>query len=196
MRESGPHGAPAPGPRNPSGRGVLEIGVVTRPQGLRGEVRVHLYNRESTALDELEAVLVRRRDEDGVASAEPLKLGIEGARSTPDGTWIVAFAGVVSRNDAESLRGATVSARRADLPGPDEGELYVEDLVGLQAVDPGGRPLGVVRDVYDNGAQEVLVVAAERGDVEVPFVDAHVGEVDPENRRLVILDLEALIPEP
>ncbi|MBI5501252.1 MAG: 16S rRNA processing protein RimM [Deltaproteobacteria bacterium] len=174
----------------------MEIGVVTRPQGLRGEMRVHLHNPESTALDELETVLVRRPAAAGGAPADPLKLGIEGARSTPDGTWIVAFAGVVTRDDAESLRGATVSARRADLPGPDEGELYVEDLVGLEAVDPDGRTLGVVREVYDNGAQEVLVVAAAGGDVDVPFVDAHVGDVDLEQRRLVILDLAALVPEP
>ena len=85
---------------------------------------------------------------------------------------------------------------RADLPAPEPDELYVEELEGLAAVDPQGRSLGIVREIYSNGAQEVLVVSTERGDVEVPFVDAHVGEVDVAARRLVILDLDALVPEP
>jgi len=39
-------------------------------------------------------------------------------------------------------------------------------------------------------------VATAKGDVEVPFVEAHVGEVDVVARRIVILDIDALVPEP
>ena len=120
---------------------------------------------------------------------------MERARPTPDGSWLVALGGVVTRTDAESLRGAVVSALRVDLPPPEPDELYVEALEGFSAVDPEGRPLGVVRETSSNGAPEVPIVSTDRGDVEVPFVDAHVGEVDVAARRLVILDLDALIPE-
>ena len=174
----------------------MEIGIVGKAHGIRGEVHIRPYHRASDALAELEFVFLRRRDESGEPAADPLKLTVERARPTPDGSWLVALSGVVTRNDAESLRGALVSARRADLPPPDPDELYVEDLLGLAAVDPDGRPLGTVREIYSNGAQEVLIVATDRGDVEVPFVEAHVGEVDLDAGRLVILDLDALVPEP
>ena len=35
----------------------IEIGVVARPHGVRGELRVHLHNPESTALDDAELIL-------------------------------------------------------------------------------------------------------------------------------------------
>jgi len=89
-----------------------------------------------------------------------------------------------------------VVVRRSDLSDPAPDEYYVEDLEGLEAFAPDGTALGRVRDVYSNGAQEVLIVVTARGDVEIPFVEAHVGEVDLERGRLVVLDLDALIPEP
>lgn len=196
MRPHRPSSESAPSSKSPSRldpRATIELGIVTRPHGLRGEVHVRLHNLESTVLEGIGAVLVRRPG--GEQSAEPVRLVVETARPTPDGSWVVAFEGIVTREDAESLRGGVVSAPRGELPEPGESELYVEDLAGLEAVDPAGRALGTVREVYSNGAQEVLVVATGRGDVDVPFVDAHVGAVDVENGRIVILDLESLVPE-
>jgi 16S rRNA processing protein RimM len=186
---------PTDGPRPPA-HPPLELGVITKPHGLRGEVHVRPYNVDSRVLDDVDEVLVRRRDEHGEPAAQPLKLVIENVRPTPDGSWLVAFAGVVTRNDAETLRGAVVSVRRGDLPKLEDGELYAEDLPGLEAFAPDGTSLGRVRDVYSNGAQEVLVVATAKGDIEVPFVEAHVGEVDVAARRIVILDIDALVPGP
>ena len=39
----------------------VEIGVVARPHGVRGELRVHLHNPESTALDAAEEVWIGGR---------------------------------------------------------------------------------------------------------------------------------------
>jgi len=174
---------------------LIEIGIVTKPHGLRGEVHVRLYNLDSSVLEQLRAVLVRRRD---APDDDPhaLSMCIEDVRPTPGGMWLVRFAGVHTRNDAETLRGATLSTSRGDLPAPAPDEVYVEDLPGLDAFDSGGTALGSVREVYSNGAQEVLVVATATGEVEVPFVAAHVGEVDLERRRIVILDIASLVPGP
>jgi 16S rRNA processing protein RimM len=174
---------------------LIEIGIVTKPHGIRGEVHVRLYNLDSPVLDKLPAVLLRRREAQD-DDAQALRMSIEEARPTPAGTWLVRFAGVHTRDDAETLRGATLRLRRSELPAPAPDEVYVEDLPGLDAFDPHGTALGSVRDVYSNGAQEVLVVATASGDVEVPYVAAHVGEVDLERRRIVILDLFDLVPGP
>jgi 16S rRNA processing protein RimM len=149
---------------------------------------VQVHDPNGTALGELPAVVLRPHGEAGA----PPPRRIDAVRRAPDGTFVVAFHGIATRNDAEALRGMLVLAARADLRPPGAGEWYAADLVGLQAVAPDGRPLGRVRDVYANGAQEVLVVAAAGGDVDVPFVDAHVGEVDLDAGRLVIVDIDAL----
>jgi 16S rRNA processing protein RimM len=69
----------------------------------------------------------------------------------------------------------------------DEGEFWLDDLVGLEAVDPEGVVLGVVSSIDFGEAQDRIVVATPDGrQVLVPFVSALVG--DPVDGRLEIRD--------
>jgi len=183
-----PSSADAP----PGAEPLTELGYVARAHGLRGADVVRLHHPESEALLELDALLVRRRGAEPDAPLEELTLA--DARPLPDDQWLVTFDGSATRNDAEALRGAVLLVRRDRLaePGPDE--FFAEDLLDLEVLDPDGRPLGRVVRVYDNGAQAVLVVAGDGGEVDVPFVDAHVGDVDLERRTLVVRDLQLLVP--
>lgn len=167
----------------------VEIGALTRAHGIHGEIRVHLFDPASRVLDEIDDLELRfeppRPD-------LPAALRIERVRPGSGGVPVVAFHGVTDRNAAERLRGAVLRVRRDRLPPLDDGEVYVSDLVGLQATSPNGDPWGRVLRVYSNGAQEVLVIAAQDGEIDVPFVDAFVVEVDPPAGRLVLRDLELL----
>ncbi len=122
----------------------------------------------------------------------PRPVRIVRARAVPAGIVLLELEGVATREQAESLRDAEVLAERGDLPEPGPEEWYAADLVGLRAVSPAGDVLGTVRETYFNGAQEVLVIETGSGDVDVPLVDAHVGDVDPASGSIVIPDLEAL----
>lgn len=199
MRPHRPSSANARSSKSPSSAGgssgaqpLTELGYVARAHGLRGAVVVRMHHPESEALLELDAVRVIRRGADPAAPPEELTLA--GAQPLPDDQWLVTFEGVANRNDAEALRGAVLFASRDRLAEPEDGEFYAEDLLDLAAVDPAGRPLGPVVRVYHNGAQAVLVVAAEGGEVDVPFVDEHVGDVDLEGRTVVVRDLALLVP--
>ena len=58
-------------------------------------------------------------------------------------------------------------------------EFYVHDLLGLRVEDTQGRELGRVRDVYHNGAHEVLCYGPEGGaEAAIPFLSAFVPQVD------------------
>lgn len=81
---------------------------------------------------------------------------------------------------------------RDQLPDLDDGEFYLEDLVGLQVVSPSGEKIGKVKSYFDNGAQTVLVIQKPKGRVELPFVDAFFPEVDLENGVVVMLDPEII----
>lgn len=155
---------------------------------------MRLHHPESEVLPRLDALWVRRRVADG--EALPEELAIVGARPLPADGWLVTFQGIATREQAEELRGAAVAVPRDWLPPPGPDEYFAEDLLDLRVLDPDGRPLGRVVRIYDNGAQAVLVVeAASVGEVDVPFVDEHVGEVDLDRRTLVVRNLALLIPE-
>ena len=177
--------------RSPSRTAPISIGTIARPHGIRGEVRLRPWDDRSD-------LFARKRRPKQVrirlGDADPVPYEIQEARVHSDGSVLLALAGVETRNDAERLRGGEVLADRKDLPKPNPNEWFAEDLIGLAVASPEGTTLGSVRDVYANGAHEILIVETPTGDVDVPFVEAHVGDVDLEAGRVVALDLDALRP--
>jgi 16S rRNA processing protein RimM len=122
---------------------------------------------------------------------ETVTLVVASARPYRDRGLVVAFEGVEDRDAAGALRGMvlTTGARR-ELG---EGEFWIDDLVGLEAVGPEGARLGRVVAV-NPGPQDRLVVETHAGHrVEVPFVAAIVG--DPDRGRLPMTPPPGLFPD-
>ena len=164
----------------PDGADRVEIGFVARAHGIRGELRVHLHNPASTALDGAEALWVGER-EYAVESARPVA-----------GACLVALAGIADRTAAEALRGRPVSVARDDIE-LDEGEVLLADLVGCRVELPDGSDWGTV-SALEFGPQDRLVI--RQGAIErlLPMVDEFLVEVDLEARRIVV-DPPADLPE-
>jgi 16S rRNA processing protein RimM len=101
------------------------------------------------------------------------------------GTLLAKLAGLGSREAALKLKGSAVYVRRDALPEPDAGHYYLADLVGLEVVNEGGEPLGVVKRWVFNGAQDVMEVAGERTHL-VPWIPSVVREVDLQKRRILV----------
>lgn len=68
--------------------------------------------------------------------------------------WIVAFAGVADRNQAETMRGWVLRAEPLDDPDA----LWVHELVGSLVVEADGTERGVVTAVEVNPASDLLVL--------------------------------------
>jgi len=68
------------------------------------------------------------------------------------------------------------------------GEFYIEDVVGCDAVKADGTPIGHVTGTFWNGAQDVLTIVGEDGAERlVPAVASCIHSFDPHARRLVAL---------
>jgi len=168
----------------------IPIGIITRPHGLRGELRLRLHHADSTALEEVDAVWLALPD----GAGEPFRIGVAAARYV-DGGILCELEGVDDRNAADRLRGAEVLVPRVELPPLAEGEFYLGDLEGCTVVTRAGQPYGVVHEVQELGAHDTLVI--HDGDVErlLPFVPQFVVDVDLEGRRVVVDPPEGLPEE-
>ena len=90
---------------------------------------------------------------------------------------------LVVRLDRTVERGTVLEVPASELPPAGEGEFYVFQLVGLDAVEEGGRALGRVTDVTPGVANDVLEL--ESG-FSLPMVEDCVLAVDLEGGRIVI----------
>lgn len=166
-----------------------QIGVVTRPHGLKGEVKVRPDTDDPDRFGSLEHVLL------GDTGADATRFEITGVRyqTMRSGTAVIlSLDGISTRESAERIAGMSVWVDQTALPPLDEDEVYLSDLIGLELWDAAGRCAGSVADVLDLPAQPVLVVRRESGDdILVPFVHDLVESVD--DRRIVVHPLEGLL---
>lgn len=153
-RESGSNSRTNPKPD------LLEVGRIAKAHGLKGEVVVKF---------------ITDRVEERIAPGTELVVGdtirtVESARLAGE-RWLVRFAGVADRNQAELLNSSRVYAE----PIEDPDVIFVHEVVGCRLVDQFSVDHGEVTAVVANPASDLL----ELGDGRlVPFAFIDRTEVD------------------
>jgi 16S rRNA processing protein RimM len=157
------------------------MGVVGRPHGVRGLLRVHSYTADPA---DLPAYGPFRDDAGRSFSLRWRGEGIAELAELVDGRPVP----VTDRSRAEKLVNVRLYADRDRLPPAGAEEYYLADLLGLQAVDAAGNPLGQVDAVHDYGAGTSLEIAS----LLVPFTRACVPVVDIAGGRLIVVPPEEI----
>ncbi len=97
----------------------------------------------------------------------------------------VALEGVEDRDAAEALRGRRVLVEAAELEALPAGEYYGYQLVGCRIEGQDGALVGTVREIWETGGPDLLVVEGEGGREHL-LPAALLREVDVEGRRAVV----------
>ena len=152
---------------------TLEIGVVSKPQGVKGELKVYPLGQDMLRLECLKRVYI-----DGKSfKIENIKFG--------GGFMIVSLFGVSDRNQAEFFRGKYLSALREDLPELEEGNYYIVDLLGA-TLFVGEELFGEILDIQSLKT-DVITVRKHNGKiVRFPFVKKLNAVVDIENKTMKV----------
>ncbi len=160
---------------------VLPFGILGRPHGITGEISLRPFHSRGWRLDTVALPLVATIGGPGPESAT-----ITAVRRMADG-FLLRLEGVSTREGAASLTGRELWLPRTTLPPLGAGEFYVEDLVGCLVEDSEGRFLGVVRRVFWNGAQDVMVIGdEEHGERLLPAVPEFIVAMDPLGKRVLV----------
>lgn len=162
------------------------LGKIVTAHGIKGLVKVACFGEEPESLERYGPLFI---DEEG---SRTLRLHLKSAMK---GVFLAEIEGVDDRNAAEALRGTMLYVERDSLPDPEEGQYYHADLIGLDAIDPSGEPLGRVISVQNFGAADLLEIAPPGGKAFlVPFTKDFVGDVDLKKKTVVILVPEGGFP--
>lgn len=123
----------------------LEIGRIDKAHGVAGDVLVTLVTNRT-----------ERLDPGSVLTANGKNLTVQYSRPHQN-RHIVGFEEFTKREDVAPWRGALLFADPIDDPET----LWVHELIGKSVVDTAGKELGVVAEVQDNPASDLLVLEGE-----------------------------------
>lgn len=156
----------------------LMIGEITKPQGVRGEVKVRPCTCDPDRFEGLETVYIEKG---GIY--EPLEVRVN--RLGTDAVFM-NVAGVTDRDAAQKLRGTRLYIDRAHAVELDADSNFITDLYGLRGVADDGRDLGKLTDVMQPGGNDVYVFNGPLGEVLVPALKSVVARVDLEKGEMLL----------
>jgi 16S rRNA processing protein RimM len=149
------------------------IGRVTGVHGLNGNLKVWSFAHSPDTFSPGRSVLLQSDEGHGnaytIVQALPHKKGI-----------LLTLEGVDTRELAENLKGQEILMDRDQLPEPEAGTWFWQDLLGLDVKDHERGCIGKITDIFPTGANDVLVVTGETGETLVPMHRNFVASVDME----------------
>ncbi len=89
-------------------------------------------------------------------------------------------------DQAQALSGKDLFIHKDRLPKLPEGEYYHFQLIGLSVETKEGKPLGTLSAILETGGNDVYVVESEGKELLIPAIEDVIGEVDLQNRKLVV----------
>jgi len=103
---------------------------------------------------------------------------------------VAKLEGLHDRTAAEKCKGLLLAVPRSSLPKAGEDEFYWSDLIGLTVVNLQDVTLGVVDHLLDMGANDIMCVRSDKGEILIPFL-AHVVQQVSLEKKLIRVDWQA-----
>lgn len=170
------------GPNDSDSAGLLVIGRLLAPHGVRGWIKFRSFTEDPIASFDFSPWTIRSVGSSLVPTRE-----IEVLECREQGElFLLRLAGIDDRDQAQRLSGSDVSVPANSLPELDDSEYYWRELIGMSVCNCSGTSLGQVNDVMDNGAHDILVVQAPDRERLIPFLAPYLQSVERATREIVV----------
>jgi 16S rRNA processing protein RimM len=165
---------------------LVLIGHVIRPHGLTGLLRVVSY-AQSTETFLLAGSVFLSMDkkeffEDKVVSAKP-----------HGSVCILKLSHIDSIDQAEKYKGAEILIKKESLLKEDGDEFFWYELIGLDVYLLSGQYLGVLKNIFTTGGNDVYVVEGQEKEFLIPATQQVVKEINIGDKKMIISPVKGLL---
>lgn len=166
----------------------FQVGIITAPHGVHGEVKVYPTTDDVRRFKRLKEIILDMGKERLLLEIESVKFLKQFA--------ILKFKGCDNINDVESFRQKSLLVPRENAVRLGRDEYFIADLMGLKVLDEEEKELGTLREVMETGANDVYVIDLEDGrELLLPAIKQCVLAVDVEAGFIKVHVLEGLLDE-
>ena len=164
---------------------LVRLGYLSKVHGLRGELKLVLFNEDSRSLKNNQIIFLNDGKNDVV------KRKIENIVYQTRNNMIKFFE-IDTRTHAEELRGLFLEISREDLPKLKNGEFYLNDLIEFNIYDKSRNKYGVVVNTLQFPANNVLVVLYKNKEQLIPIIDDVVLDIKHDEKEITINPIPGL----
>ncbi|MBE7092868.1 MAG: 16S rRNA processing protein RimM [Clostridiales bacterium] len=156
----------------------IRIGLILKPQGIRGEIKVSCLSDRLDRFLELEYVFLEDKGTYTKYNVKGTRLGDECA--------FLFLEKIYDRDAAEKLRNKYICVDRKNAIKLPEGRYFIFDLIGCNVITDTGENIGKVTDVMQPGANDVYVVKNDKSEVLIPAVKSFVLDIDINKKQIIV----------
>ncbi|MDM7859975.1 ribosome maturation factor RimM [Alteromonas sp. ASW11-36] len=161
---------------------TLVVGKIGAPYGVKGWVKINSYTDQATGIFDYSPWFIGDKQE----------IQVEHWRLS--GKALVAkLSSIETRDDAERIKNLDISITASQLPTLESDDYYWRDLIGMQVETLDGYGLGVVKELFETGANDVMLVKAQSNDAfgqkerMLPFIrESVIKSVDMEAKTIIV----------
>ncbi len=164
---------------------LVPLGKIIKPHGVKGELKVFLYNDRSSTLKE-GLYIWFKIDEKFV------KYSVINLRGVTKKSQILKIKEVDTFDKAMIISKKEFFVSRNDFEELDENSFYLNDLIGCDVFDEKNQSLGKILDVLNFPANDVLLISYEDKEIMVPFVEDFILLFDLDNRLVKLKNFKFL----
>lgn len=153
---------------------LIELGYITKPQGIKGEFRLRPNTTDGKLLKSLTSVIINEKEH--IVKNVTLR----------EGFIILYVEGINDRNQVELMRNLKVYYE-GEEESLEEGEYFIDDLIDAEVISENRNMLlGKLIAINKYGAADVYTVKCEKGEFMFPFARNVITKVDLQNKKIYV----------
>jgi 16S rRNA processing protein RimM len=168
------------------GEQYLLVGKVSKPHGIRGEVKVVCFSGDPAGFIKYKRFMLTGDSDEPVGSYSVARSRVQGEQV------VLQLDGIDDRNGAEDIAGSYLWLDEKDLSPLAQDEYYWHEMEGVLVVTDTGRQLGRVASIFNNRVYDILVVEGD-GEYLIPIDKDVIVDHDKENGILTVSPLPGLL---
>lgn len=167
------------------------IGVIGKPHGIKGEINVML------ATDYPNTILkgsILFMDYDLTIPIEVNNIRQKKLKGRD--VSVIKFAGIDDRNEAQRFKGKNLYRSGSEVPTLEDGQFWIDDLIGCRVLLKDGSTIGKVHDVDVLPSNQNLAVLIENtatsvlgmvGNIlYVPLIEDYIENIDISGKKIIL----------
>ena len=155
---------------------TLKIGLVLKPQGIKGQLKVQPLTDDINRYKNLKEIIIDQKVHKVTGTI------ISGQ------TVFIDLFGVNDRDTAETFRGKFLHVKREDAIALEEGRYFVVDLIGCDVITKQQGVIGKIIDIFSSRTDVITVKCLDGRILRFPFLKDLVEKVDIEKKQFIVLD--------